>query len=382
MKVALVYDYLNQYGGGERVLETLMEMFPEAPVYTLLHDHKRTGRRFAGRVAGTSFLDFPFARSHHRLFIPLMPRAAESLDLGGRYDLTISVTAGYAKGVTYDRNKTKHLSYILTPLRYAWEQEKYLQGVISNWQLVIGKPVFNYLKKWDYRMAQRPDALLADSRFIAGKVKNYYGREASVVYPPVDSSKFYLDPEPQTLDPKLYYLTAGRLMHYKRFDLIIDAFALLGKERGANRKLLIVGSGPEKNKLEIRNEKLGKPAEFISNASDEELRKLYNGAKAFIFPQVEDFGLVAAEAQACGAPVIAYAAGGALEILEHGKTGILFKEQTPEALAAAVRELEAGEWDPSTSSGRKRRARIAASAKRFSRENFQKHILDAVNLLV
>jgi len=361
MRVALVHDYLNQYGGAERVLEVLMEMFPEAPVYTLLYDPERTGGRFAGRVAGTGFLDFPFARRHHRWFIPLMPAAAAGIDLGDRYDLVISDTAGFAKGVRYGKS-TKHIAYIHTPLRYAWETQNYFGDTEFT---RFFQPVFYYLKRWDYRAGQKPDTLIANSRFIAGKIKEYYGRESAVIHPPVDTKQFFYRPIRANSSRK-YYLAVGRLLQYKKFDLILETFARLGLP------LKSVGSGPEKESLESRIKRLGAAnielIPFVRN--EDELRKLYGGAKALIFPQVEDFGLVAAEAQACGTPVIAYAAGGALEIVENGKTGVLFSEQTAEALAQAVLQFESAKFD---------RAKIARSAARFSKENFQKSFLDAIN---
>ncbi len=362
MRVALVHDYLNQYGGGERVLEVLMEMFPAAPVYTILHDGKKTAAKFAARVAGTSFLNFQFVKDHHRLFIPLMPKAAESLFLGDQYDLIISDTAGYAKGITYNPETTKHISYIHTPLRYAWEAKDYFSNKIFT---AAFSDLFNYLKNWDYQAAQRPDLLIANSAFIAGKIKKYYGREAKLAYPPVDISRFYREVKSSKLKAPSYYLAAGRFMRYKRFDLIIDAFANLGYW------LKIVGSGPEKESLAMRINELGAAnIELLPLVGDDELCKLYNGAKAFIFPQVEDFGLVAAEAQACGTPVIAYAAGGALEIVEDGETGILFKEQTPNSLIEAVQRFEKTKFS---------RVKISQSAKRFSKENFQKKIFNAVS---
>ena len=189
-KIALVHDYLNQYGGAERVLEVFMEMFPDSPVYTILYDKEKTLNRFRERIKKTSFLDFPFARKHHRLFIPLMPSAISSLDLGGEYDLIISDTAGYAKGIKYDSRETRHISYIHTPLRYVWETDSYFKSKIFK---TIFRPIFNYLKKWDHKTAQKPDILIANSRFIADKIKKYYNRDAKVIYPPVDTKNFYLD---------------------------------------------------------------------------------------------------------------------------------------------------------------------------------------------
>ncbi|MEK9186265.1 MAG: glycosyltransferase, partial [Patescibacteria group bacterium] len=189
MRVALIHDYLNQYGGGERVLEVLMEMFPEAPIYTLLYDPEKTFGKFMNREVKTSILDFPEARKNHRPFIPLMPVAMKTLSIDGDYDLIISDTAGFAKGIGIKSN-IKHISYVHTPLRYAWEQETYLNGLISHFLFLISKPILNWLRDWDYKAGQKPDVLLANSQFIAGKIKNYYNRNASVIYPPVDTKKF------------------------------------------------------------------------------------------------------------------------------------------------------------------------------------------------
>jgi len=361
MKVALTHDYLNQYGGAERVLETLMEIFPDAPVYTLLYDRQKTFGRFDGRVKKTSFLDLDFVRKNHRLFIPLMPLAAQMMLVDDGYDLIISSSAGYAKGIS-PKSNVKHISYCHTPLRYAWEEE-YLTGVISNFQLSIFKSILNYLRNWDFRAGQKPDILIANSRFIADKIKKYYGRDSTVIYPPVDLKVF----NPELTNPKSYFMAAGRLMHYKRFDLIVKSFNAL------RLPLKIVGSGPEFERLESRIKNLKSRnieiIPFIKNTN--ELRELYCGAKAFIFPQVEDFGLVAAEAIACGTPVIAYNAGGAKEIVAHGENGILFNEQTENSLKNAVQEFSKYKFDP---------VKVAASAKKFSKEEFIRKIKTLVKL--
>lgn len=356
LRVALVHDYLNQYGGGERVLESLMEIFPKAPVFTLFYDEAATHGRFQNRIQKTSFLDFSFARNHHRLFIPLMPLAARSINLGSDFDLIISDTAGFAKGIRYNRKTTKHISYIHTPLRYAWEQDNYLNAILPSWKMMAARPVLNYLRSWDQKYGKRPDVLLANSKFIARKIRECYGRPAQVVYPPVDTKRFYYD---QKIKKGNHYLAVGRLLHYKKFDLVIEAF----KDSGLPLK--IIGSGPEENKLRILAGG-SKNIEIVSFVKDDNiLRRMYNEAKALIFPQVEDFGLVAAEAQACGLPVIAYSDGGAPEIVENGKTGLLFQQQNKESLLGAVKLFEKKRFNRKT---------IASQAERFSKVQFSEAI--------
>jgi len=370
MKIALVHDYLNQLGGGERVLDALLQLYPDADVYTLLHDEVKTRGLYKEKVVGTSFLDFPFARRHHRLFIPLMPLAAKSINLKDTYDLIISDTAGFAKGITYNQKTTKHLSYIHTPLRYAWETKTYFNDSVKNRMIrFFGAPAFAYVRRSDYWAGQKPDILLANSHYIAGKVKEYYGREAAVVYPPVNTATFY--PEAGHGN---YYLALGRFLEYKRFDLIIDAFIKLGLP------LKVVGAGRQELSLRTRSKALSAGRQESNNIEflpfqpkDEDLRRLYSGAKAFIMANEEDFGLVMAEAQACGTPVIAYNAGGAKEIVADGEQGVLFNEQTPESLVEAVRRFETMTFDP---------ASIAASADRFSKQQFMEGISQAVSELL
>lgn len=353
MKIAILHDYLNQWGGAERVTETFFEMFPEADLYTLLYDEKKLKGRFKRNLKKTSFLNFPFARNHHRLFIPLMPLASNLLKSKSEYDLVISSTAGYAKGFgVWGRC---HISYCHTPLRYAWEK-KYLKNLPLPLKLIskiFGNPIRNYLKNWDRRAAENVDLCIANSNFIKEKIKMYYGKEAEVIYPPVDEQIFYKENAPE----KDFYLMTGRLIYYKRFDLGIQACERLKK------KLKIAGRGPEEKKLQ----KGADPefVEFLGNVGDSELRALYNAAKALIFPQVEDFGLVAAEAQICGLPVIAYNEGGAKEIIEEKKTGIFFEEQTAESLLQAIQEFETVRFD---------RNQIAISAHRFSKQVFKDKI--------
>ncbi len=383
MKIALVHDYLNQFGGGERVLLSLMKQFPDAPVYTLLYDKEKTHGLFEGRVQKTSFLDFPFARSHHRLFIPLMPAAARSISLGSEYDLIISDSHGFSKGISYDRTKTKHISYIHTPLRYAWETDSYF--LTSPLIRFFGAPIFAYLRQWDYRAAQQPDLLLANSSNIAAKIKRYYNRDSVILYPPVppflkEVSRArdggFRNPSPAApvlpLEKGEYYLALGRLLEYKRFDLIVEAFNEL------KLPLKIVGAGRLSSSLRAQARQF--KIEFLPFQPEEKLRELYSNAKAFIMANDEDFGLVMAEAQSCGTPVIAYGKGGALEIVQdcHSRgggnpdTGILFPDQTVDSLVSAINRFEAMTFD---------RSIISKTAERFSEENFQKGIQQTIDRL-
>jgi len=355
MRVALVHDYLNQYGGGERVLETFSEIFPEAPIYTLFYDKDKTFNKFEGKIRKTSFLDRNIVMNNHRLFIPLMPMAASRLNLGSEYDLILSSSAGYAKGVRHN-GKSVHISYCHTPLRYAWEHNKYFEW--NSFLKFIASPAFWYLRSWDFSAGQKPKMLFANSSYIADKIKKYYHREAEVLYPPVDLKVFYRD---KSVKKQGYFLAAGRLMRYKRFDLVIQAFNKL------NLPLLISGEGPELENLKqsVKSSKI----HFLPFAGEAELRHLYNGAEALVFPQTEDFGLVAAEAQACGTPVIAFSQGGAKEIVQNGVTGIFFDHQNPEAIILAVKKFLLSSFDEKV---------IRESAKRFSKTKFKNRILDIV----
>jgi glycosyltransferase involved in cell wall biosynthesis len=365
MRVALVHDYLNQYGGAERVLEAMAEMFPDAPIYTLFYDPEGTFFKFAHRKIITSPIDkIAAVKKRHRLFIPFMPLAAQKLLVRG-YDLVLSSSASYAKGANIQGGF--HVTYCHTPLRYAWEDAEYVKThpmFQSGFARFGGSLVARYLRIWDARAARKPNLYFANSHFIAEKIERYYNREATVLYPPVDHEVFYREPHEggAKAPKKKYFLAAGRMLHYKRFDLVIDAFKSL------NLPLKLIGTGPELPALKSRAG--GADIEFIDYIEDENmLRAYYNGARALVFPQVEDFGLVAAEAISCGTPVIAYRAGGAQEIVTAGVSGLFFDSQTPEAIAQAVRECIRRRWDPRT---------IANDGARFSKTTFQKGFLDTL----
>ena len=249
MRVALVHDYLNQYGGAERVLEAFCEMFPQAPIYTLVYDAKLTGFAFEGRTIKTSFLQkMPFAASRHRYFPIFMPYAIEQLDLSG-YDLVISDSGSYAKGII-TKPQTLHISYCHTPHRYAWDNSNKLIGEFKYPKIIkaIGPLFMTYVRIWDAQAADRADAFIANSEFVARRIKKYYGREATVIYPPVNAGRFYTGHTASNIGearPEAdYFLMVGRMVPYKKFSLAIEVFNRLGF------KLKVIGDGPERKNLE------------------------------------------------------------------------------------------------------------------------------------
>ncbi|OGZ35580.1 MAG: glycosyl transferase [Candidatus Portnoybacteria bacterium RIFCSPLOWO2_01_FULL_43_11] len=357
MKVALVHDYLNQYGGAERVLEALCQIFPEAPIYTLLYDKKKTGRAFENRKIHTSFLQkIPWLKTHHRSFLMLMPLAIEQFDLS-EYDLVISDSASFAKGVI-TKPKTVHICYCHTPTRYAWDDShKYIEefGYSSVVKRII--PFFmNYIRLWDEMAAQRVDEFITNSHFVANRIKKYYHREAVVIHPPVKTNLFNISSNTDD-----YFLMVGRFLPYKRFDLAIEAFNRLGWP------LKIVGDGPQKIQLK---KKAKDNIEFTGLVSDEKLKNFYTHCRAFIFPQEEDFGIAPAEAMSAGRPVIAYRAGGVLEIIKEGTTGLFFDKQTPECLIETLKKFRSSDFDSQT---------IRQHALQFNEEVFKNKIRDFIN---
>jgi len=361
MKVALIHDYLTELGGAERVLEALSELFPAAPIFTLIYDEKATGGVFRGKRIRTSFLQrMPFARSRHRNYAWLMPLAVEQFDLS-HYDLVISDSASYAKGVI-TKPDTVHLSYCHTPIRYAWDDShRYVKefGAPKFLQRLI--PFFlNYVRIWDKEAALRVDAFLANSSFVRDRIRKYYRVEAEVVHPPVNI-EFFSQVKRQ---PQDYYLAAGRHVAYKRFDLTIRAFNELGS------RLVVAGEGPETVRLKAI---AGPNVFFRGRVSDSELRDLYAGAKALIFPQEEDFGIMAVEAMAAGCPVIAYRGGGALENLIEDKTGIFFDHERPGTLAKTVERFSKMKFDPQE---------IRRHAENFSKEVFKRKIQEHIQKIL
>lgn len=354
MRVALVHDYLVQYGGAERVLESLCEIFPLAPIYTLVYDEKLFAPRFNGRKIYTSFLqNFPLSKTHHRAFPVLMPMAIESFDLSS-YDIVISDSNSYAKGVITG-SKTLHICYCHTPMRYAWDNY-YSYAESFSFSSVIKKIIplaMNYIRLWDKISADRAEKFIANSNFVKRRIKKYYQKNAEVVYPPVDIS-FY--GAKKDIKKENYFLIVGRLIPYKRFDLVVEAFNIL------NLSLKIIGEGPELKKLKSM---AGPNIEFLGWLPDSKVRDYYARAKAFIFPQEEDFGIVALEAMASGTPLIAYRGGGALEIVHEGVNGIFFDLQNIESVVRAVEKFQRKKFDSGI---------IKDSIKKFDKKLFQDKI--------
>lgn len=327
MKIALVHDYLTQYGGGERVLEAFTQIWPKAPIYTLIYDEKRTGGAFAGKDIKTSFLQkMPLAKRNHRLFSSLMPLAIEQFDFS-EYDVVLSDSASYAKGII-TRPSTLHICYCHTPIRYAWDDShRYIDNFGYGWPMKILIPFFiNYVRLWDEAAASRPDFYLANSNYVGQRIKKYYKQESTVINPPIKTKHFY-----SVHGQGDYFLAVGRFLPYKRFDLIIEAFNKLGLP------LKIVGGGPQEKELKKNAQR---NIEFVGQVSDNQLKEYYANCRAFIFPQEEDFGIVACESLSSGRPVIAYRAGGAVEIISEGKTGVFFDRQEVDHLVAAVHRFE------------------------------------------
>ncbi len=347
MKAAILHDWTIHMRGGEKVLEALAEIYPDAVIYTLFYDKRRLSASLQRMTFKTSWLQhIPGIRNFYRWLLPFLPAIAESMVIEPA-DLVISSSHCVIKGAKIPKN-TPHLCYCHTPMRYIWGFESEYFGKFPKYFSPILNRILQKLRKWDLQSNLSVDSFIANSENVRERIRRYYGRDAHVIYPPLDS--FYTPQENQSgLDG--YYLAVSAFVPYKKLDIVIRAFNDL------DRPLLIVGKGPMENHYrELR--KSGKIS-FLGAVPDAELRKIYSGARALIFPTEEDFGIVPLEAQACGAPVIAYGKGGALESVKHG---CFFNEQTPEAVRAAVLKFETMTFD---------RSAIPASVESFRKEHFK-----------
>ena len=355
MRVAIIHDYLNQYGGAERVLEALHELYPHAPVYTSIYDAEAMPALYRGWDIRTSWMQqLPGWRRHFRKYFLLYPSAFESFDLTA-YDLILSSSSAYAKGVI-PRPGARHICYCHTPMRFAWRTDAYVEREsIAGLQGAILPVMLTYVRLWDVASTPRVDAFIANSREVAGRIERYYGRGATVIPPPVDLPPY------QPAPPGNYYLAGGRLIPYKRLDLAVRAFNAL------RLPLKIFGDGRDRAALEAI---AGPTIEFLGHVSEQGRRELFARCRAFVFPGEEDFGITPLEAMAAGRPVIAYAGGGALETVVEGVTGRFFHEQTAAGLAAAIARAHVDRYDADA---------IRRHAEGFGRDVFLRRMREIID---
>lgn len=362
MKVALVYDRVNKWGGAERVLLTLHELFPDAPLYTSVYNKKTAPwAKVFPKVIPSFLQNFPFAKIRHDLYAPIMPFAFESFNFS-KFDLVISVSSEAAKGIITSP-QTLHINYCLTPTRYLWSgYESYFN---SSFKRIVFFPVIQMLKAWDLVAAQRSDEMISISHAVQKRIKKYYKRSSNIIFPPVEIERFqkktsHFRMAIKNLPVGEYFLIVSRLVPYKNIDLAINAFNKL------KLPLVIVGMGSEYAKLSKISED---NIRLFGPATEDELVGLYKSCKAFVLPQDEDFGIAAVEAQASGKPVIAYKGGGALDTIIEGKTGIFFQKQDIQSIINAVVLFNKTKFNPQDS---------IQNAKRFSTLVFKDKIMAEV----
>lgn len=353
-RVALVQEWMTTYAGSERVLEQLIALFPAADVFCVADFVPPSERRFlAGKTTRPTFIQrLPGASRGVQKYLPLMPLAVESLDLSS-YDVVISSSHAVAKGVLTGPSQL-HLCYCHSPARYAWDlQHQYLResGLETGLKGLAARAILHYFRLWDVRTAHGVDQFIANSSYIARRIRKVYGRDALVLPPPVDTDRFH--PSGERGDE---YFTASRFVPYKRIDVLVEAFRLLPE-----RRLVVAGTGPTLDRI-----RASAPSNvaFLGHITGEEMVRRMQSARAFLFAAEEDFGIVLAEAQACGTPVICFGAGGALDIVRDGKTGVFFPQQTPRSAASAIRRFESVEASLHAPA-------IRANAERFSAQSFR-----------
>jgi len=364
MKVALIHDHLAQDGGAEKVLKILADLYPEAVIYTLLYEQDNVNKYFKNRRIETSVIQkLPGGIKHYQWYLPFMPMAVEFFDLR-EFDLVISDASAFAKGVITSID-TVHICYCHTPTRYLWsDTHQYINELKYNrWFKKIISMALNYIRLWDRLAADRVDFFIANSNTVKRRISKYYRRDSVVIYPPVETHKFSIA-ENFPAAGQRYFLSGCRLAPYKRIDIVIEAFKILGPDF----RLKIFGSGVDLERLKkIAGE--SENIEFLGLVDDEKKAELYRQASAFINPQEEDFGITAIESMASGRPVIAYKKGGATETVVEGKTGLFFSEQTAESLAEVIKRFDKTNFNP---------VEIREYSLRYSIDNFKKQLLDFI----
>ncbi len=356
-RIAVVYDWLTSWGGGERVLSHVLGLYPEADTHVLVVNPeilKGTSLERA-KIIPSRLQFFPWAKRYYRQYLAFYPWAIEGFDLSG-YDLIVSISHAAAKGVRVRPGQT-HLCYCFTPMRYAWDLREQYMASLDPVRRMIAGPILDRLKAWDLESSQRVTGFACISHFIADRIKRAYGRDARVIYPAVDIERFKASGEKEN-----YFLTVSRLVPYKKIDLIVEAFSEMGLP------LKVVGDGPEKSRI---LKKAGPTVEFLGNLKDAEVAHLLEGARAFIFAALEDFGIAPVEALACGTPVIGFGAGGLAETVRDGLDGVYFMEQTVQSLKTAVEKFMSVEKNFDFRV-------LRARAEEFSVEKFQREFIDFV----
>ena len=360
MRLALVHDWLNQIGGAEDVLETLVGMFPRAPIYTSIYWRAGMPPRYQAWDIRTSWMDrLPGIFQHHQPYLPLYPLAFAGLDLSG-YDVVLSNKSGFCHGVRAADGV--HICYCLTPTRYVWDFDSYAaRETIPPAVRIALRPLIAILRRWDHRSAQHVDHFIAISSAVQARIRRHYGRAAAIIHPPVDTAGMR-DVSSATLEAAVpdgeYYLIVSRLVPYRRIDLAVRAFNQLGSP------LVIAGDGRARSSLESL---AGPSITFLGRVPDRDLPGLFAGCRAYILPGEEDFGIAPVQAQAAGRPVVAYGAGGALDTVIQGETGVFFHEPTAEALAAVVRTFNPDDIEPSACRSNAERFAASVFETRLSR---------------
>lgn len=350
-RVAIVHDWLNQTGGAEAVLEALVGMFPRAPVFTTIYWREGMPARYRQWDIRTTWLDrAPLIYQRHQAYLPLYPPAVQSIDLSG-YDLILSNKSGFCHGVCTTAEQL-HIDYCLTPTRYVWDFSTYAaRESMGSVARVALSPIIRWLRQWDRKAADGVDHFVAISCEVQARIARFYGRESVVIHPPVDTERYHPTDDP----PGDYFLVVSRLIPYKRIDLAVRACTQL------QVPLIVVGEGRDRAALQAG---AGPTIQFLGRTSEQELGGLLARCRAFIFPGLEDFGIAPVEAQSAGRPVIAYGAGGALDTVIDGQTGLFFSEQTPGSLMEAIRRLDSIDFDPRVI----RRHAEGFGVQRFKRE--------------
>ena len=363
-KIAVVHDWLTGMRGGEKVLEIIFELFPDADLFTLLYNEGSVSSLISNRKIRTSFINqLPFKTTKYRHYLPLFPTAIELFDFKA-YDIIISTSHCVAKGVRTPPD-TLHISYVHSPMRYVWDmyEDYFGKDKIGLMQKIIIPLFANYLRMWDVTSSNRVDYFIANSQHVANRIQKYYRRDAAVIHPPVDTTTYKRSEINED-----FYLVISALVPYKKIDLAIQAF------NQTNKPLIVIGEGPEKTKLKRM---ANKNIQFVDGINGDRLYDYYSKCNALIFPGEEDFGIVPVEAQSCGKPVIAYAKGGALETVisyngvnENKCTGLFFKEQNANSLINTIEQFETINWDADF---------INQHAQKFSKEKFKKGLSLFIN---